>query len=430
MSMSPRNLLRFLAVGTVSALAATTLVSQPVAADAVPLLYRGSASSTYITALDGTVVSGPTTATGLQTSQVPFASSNDQVDADVLSGVLAAKALSTSSATSKTADGGSQVQSISKAAGVSLLKGLIKLNAVTTTSTVSVDSHGLASYEGHTELLGLIVNGRKIPINVAKNTAITLPGIAKITLNQTKGENTSDLGAKVQSAGITVELLKARQTLASGTTILVTPTEAAIAPNITTEGATLAGTGYALKASVKVGGVVRVLAGPFAAQYVTPGGTAGKDVDQDTVKAKLSPILTAGVVGTTVNGSRTPTHSEVTVNAHAAKVNLLGGAIMLDAITSTSHAARDANASQPTVTGDTEIVNLRLAGKPIKIAAEPNTTIDVAGLGTVILNQQFRTANGLVVRGLVVVLSVKKLGLPIGAEVELATTLASALKDK
>lgn len=428
--MSPRNLLRIVTVATVGALTATALVSQPVAADNVPLLYRGSASSTYITALDGTVVSGPTTATGLQTTQVPFSSSNDQVDADVLSGVLKAKALSTSSATSKTADGGSQVQSISKAAGVSLLKGLIKLNAVTTTSTVSVDSHGLASFEGHTNLLGLVINGRNIPIDVAKNTAITIPGIAKVTLNQTKGENTSDFGAKVQSAGITVELLKARQTLASGTTILVTPTEAAIAPNITTEGPTLAGTAYALKASIKVGKAVKVLAGPFAAQYVAPGGTAGKDVDQNTVKAKLSPILTAGVVGTTVNGSRTPTLSRVTVEAHAAKVNLLGGAVMLDAITSTATASRSASASQPTVSGDTSIVNLRLAGKPINIKAEPNTTIDVAGLGTIILNQQFRTLNGLVVRGLVVVLSTKKLGLPIGTEVELATTLASALKDK
>lgn len=426
--MSPRNLLRFLAVGTVSALTATALAAQPVAAEDVPLLFRGSASSTYITALDGTVVSGPTTATGLQTTQVPFSSSNDQVDADVLTGVAKAKVLSTSSATSNTADGGKQVQSISKAAGISLLKGLIKLNAVTTTATVTYKD-GIASWEGNTELLGLIVNGRKIPINVAKNTAITLPGIAKITLNQVKGENTSNAGAKVLASGISIELLKARQTLASGTTILVTPAEAAIAPNVTTEGPTLAGTGYALKASIKVGSAVKVLAGPFAAQYVTPGGTAGKDVDQNTVKAKLSPILTAGVVGTTVNGSRTPTESEVRVSAHAGKINLLGGAIILDAITSTSHAKRTAT-GLPVVDGDTEIVNLKIAGKPIKIAAEPNTTIDVLGLGTVILNQQFRTANGLVVRGLVVVLSTKKLGLPVGAEIELATTLASVLKDK
>jgi hypothetical protein len=175
---------------------------------------------------------------------------------------------------------------------------------------------------------------------------------------------------------------------------------------------------------------VHVLAGPFAAQYVNGGGTAGKDVDQGLVKAKLDRILRATVIGTTVNGSRKPDHSEVTVSARAAKINLLGGAITADAISATSFAARDAGAPQPTTSGKTEIVNLKIGGKPITIEPTPNTTIDVLGLGQIILNQQFRTANGLVTRGLVVVLSTKKVGLPAGAQVEFATTLASVTNQK
>ena len=118
------------------------------------------------------------------------------------------------------------------------------------------------------------------------------------------------------------------------------------------------------------------------------------------------------------------------MSAKAGGINLLGGAITLDAIKTTSFAARDAGARQPTTSGKTEIVNLKIGGKPITIEPTPNTTIDVLGLGQVILNQQFRTANGLVVRGLVVVLSTRKVGLPVGAQVELATSLASVMNQK
>jgi len=427
--MSPRSLLRFLAIGTVSAITATALAAQPVsAADEDELLFVGAAGSLYVNLLDGTVNTGPLTSVGLQTGQVGKESSNDQVDAAV-GGLINAKVLSTKVVTSATDDGGKQIQSISKAGGVSLLGGAIKLDAVTTTSTVKLKD-GIASYDGESELLGLIVGRKKIALNVPKNFSIKLPGLAEVTLNQTEGANTSDSGAAVKSASIKITLLRPKAGYERGTTILLTPTQAALGPNIPKEGPVIGGTAYALKASVNVGNDVHVLAGPFAAQYVNGGGTAGKDVEQGLVKAKLLRILSANVIGTTVNGSRKPEHSEVTVSAKAGGVNLLGGAITLDAIKTTSFAARDAGARQPTTSGKTEIVNLKIGGKPITIEPTPNTTIDVLGLGQVILNQQFRTANGLVVRGLVVVLSTRKVGLPVGAQVELATSLASVMNQK
>jgi hypothetical protein len=404
------------------------LAAQPVsAADEDELLFVGAAGSLYVNLLDGTVNTGPLTSVGLQTGQVGKESSNDQVDAAV-GGLIDAKVLSTKVATSAV-DGGKQIKSISKAGGVSLLGGKIKLDAVTTTSTVTLKD-GIASYDGESELLGLIVGNKKIKINVPKNFSIKLPGLAEVTLNQTEGANTSDSGAAVKSASIKITLLRPKAGYERGTTILLTPTQAALGPNIPKEGPVIGGTAYALKASVNVGNDVHVLAGPFAAQYVNGGGTAGKDVEQGLVRAKLLRILSANVIGTTVNGSRKPEHSEVTVSAKAGGVNLLGGAITLDAIKTTSFAARDAGARQPTTSGKTEIVNLKIGGKPITIEPTPNTTIDVLGLGQVILNQQFRTANGLVVRGLVVVLSTRKVGLPVGAQVELATSLASVMNQK
>lgn len=422
--MSPRNLLRIMAVGTVSTLTATALATLPASAADGDFVMGGSAAGTAVTALDGTVVSGPTAAAGVSTKQTGVTNTNSTAEVD-LGKLLKAKATDTKVSTAAIT-GGKQVTSVAKLAGLSVLNGLVRLNAVTTTSTVTVKD-GLATYDGGTELLGLIVNNRKIPINVAKNTAITIPGVAKITLNKVQGRNSSDIGASVDSAGIEVTLLKASAGFSSGTTVLVTPTRAAIAPDVKTEGPTIGGAAYALKASLIVDGKYKVIAGPIATQNAEPGGTGNRVVQQSTARVNL-PILGATALSTSVKGSRTVTHSEVTVKAHAATVNLLGGAITADVINASVSAARDAGAAQPTVSGTTEIVNLKIFGSPIKIDPSPNTVIDVAGLGKVVLNQQYRTANGLIVRAIDVVLSTKRVGIPAGAEVEFSAVLGAISK--
>jgi hypothetical protein len=423
--MSLRNRLRLVSIGTVATLFAATFVAHPASAADGDYAMAGTASATYVNVLGGVVESGPTSTSQLQTISVSRSNSNQLASVD-LAGLLHAEALSTDVATSSVL-GGQQITSTARAAGVSLLNGLIKLNAVTTSSTAKV-VNGLASYSGGTELVGLVVNNRKIPINVAKNTTINVPGVVKVVVNQTSGENTSDAGAKVNSAGLEVTLLKPVKNYKQGTVVVVTPTAAAIAPDVQTEGPPIGGYGHVVKASITAGNSVKVLAGPVAIQYVGGGGTGGRTDEQATLRVNLAPIAVANVAGTAVTASRTVTHGAVEITSRATNLRLLGGVITVDAVTSTSSVSRDSGAPEPTRTGSSSIVGLKISGKAIKVDAAPNTKINILGIGTLTLNQQVQTADGLLVRALDLTLGTASKGVPAGAEIEVATALAAVGK--
>jgi hypothetical protein len=420
--MSVRNPLRALSVATVATMVAGVALSQAAAAADGDYAMGGTAAATYINVLGGVVESGPTSSAQLQTTTVGVARSNRLATVDV-AGLIHADALSTEVATSAVA-GGQQITSTAKAAGVSLLNGVIKLDAVTTTSTAKVVNDA-ASYAGDTELVGLTINRKKIPISVAHNTTINVPGVAKVVVNQTEGELTSDVGAKVRSAGLEITLLKPVKNYKRGTVVVLTPTTAAIGPNVPSEGPPIGGLGYALKASVNVAGKIKVLAGPVAAQYVSGGGTGGKTVEQATARVNLAPLAKANVLGTAITASRRIDRGSVEVTARATNLVLLGGAITVDAVSSTSTVNRNRGDDDPTRAGSTTLVGLKIGGQAIKIDPAPNTTINVAGLGTVTLNQQINTADGLLVRALDVKLGKPSGGVPAGAEVEVAAAFAS-----
>lgn len=397
-------------------LTSVLLVPQPAAA-ATDAAMSGSAAVTDIDVLNGTVTSGPTSVSSLATPLVDQSSTNRLASVDV-PGLAFATTLSTEVETSSI-PAGKRVTSTARAAGVKLLGGAIKIRAVETTSSVSLVD-GLASYDGDTEILGLTIGTRALPIKVKPNTKIAIPGLAEVVINKVEGENISDAAARVTAVGLEITLLKPVRDAPAGATIRLTPTAAAAGPTGVSEGPLLAGLGHALKASAHVGSAVKALAGPVAAQYLPNGGTAGREVPSATVAAKIPPVATVSALGTTVQGSRQPTGSSGTVTAHAAKVNLLNGLIKADVIDARASASRDVGAVEVTTAGSSELVGLRIGGQAVPVGAPPNTTIDVARLGTVTLNQQIKTSNGLLVRALHVKVSTSGLGLPVGAEIEVA----------
>lgn len=421
--MSPRFALRSVASAASVALITTFFMTQPATGADVQNIYAGDAEGSYVSVLGGTVESGPTSHTQLRTTVVPTSNSNTLANVD-LGTLLHADALTTEVATSAI-EGGSQIVSTAHTAAVGLLGGKIKLNAVTTTSTVKVVD-GIASFSGDTEFLGLVINGKKIPINVAPNTTIEIPGLAKVVINQTAGENLSDAGAKVKSAGLEVTLLRDFGDYQKNTVIVLSPTSASIAPDRPTDGPPLTGIGFALQATVSVGEEIKVYTGPFARLQLAGGGTAGNEIEKSTVKLNVPNIAKANVLGSTVKGSRDPDKSSGEVTAHAAKINLLNGAITADVVKSTATVSRTSTAHQSTVGGSTTLVGLKIGGKPITIDPAPNTSIDILGLGTLTINQQITSPTGIIVRALDLLITTKGKKLPIGAHLQVATAYAAA----
>jgi hypothetical protein len=78
-----------------------------------------------------------------------------------------------------------------------------------------------------------------------------------------------------------------------------------------------------------------------------------------------------------------------------------------------------------TVTGGSGLLNVVIGGSPINLDAAPNTVINLLGLGTVTINKQVRTARGISVIAIDIVVGKAQSGLPVGAEVQLAVSTAS-----
>lgn len=413
--MGPLN--RFRSSVVVALMVAGSVLAVEAPAHAADGVFSGTAAATQVDVLNGAVVSGPTSFSALSASAAGQSTKNRLVEVDV-AGLLHASTLSTDVSTSA-ADGGTQITSTAQAAGVRLLGGAITLDAVTTSSTVSLVGDR-ATYGGKTELLGLTVGGTKIPVTVAPNTRVNLPGLADVVINKVAGTRTSDASARVEAVGLEVTLLKPVANAPAGAVIRVTPTAAAVAQPAPSEGPVLGGTAYVVKASARVLGLTQVLAGPVAAQYMPPGGTAGQDADNPTLGVNLPPLVRAGVASATANGTRRSTGSNGTMSAQVANLNLLNGQIVAELVKSSATVARASNTSSAVRSGASTLVGLKIAGKSIPVQVPPNTTIAIPGVGTVTLNEQIPTSNGIKVRALHIVVTTAGLGYPLGAEIDVS----------
>jgi hypothetical protein len=151
-----------------------------------------------------------------------------------------------------------------------------------------------------------------------------------------------------------------------------------------------------------------------------------------TANVNLPGLLTAKAVESTVTGTSMPALSEATVTSEIANLRLFpsalgGGLITAEAIGSTSHVRLDDG--EPVTEGNLQFIGLKIAGKAIPINVAPNTTLNIAGLGKVVINEhkELRApgiAHAYQVIALHITLDTARAGLPVGAEIQLGVSQA------
>lgn len=421
--------LKFLTL--VAAVAATTVSLQGVPANAAEDSFRhlAYAGGTRLTAV-GTTVNSDLTAESAISAKTPGEASNKVASVKV-SGLVQVGAVTTD--VKSVASGiGFKTTSHAHTANVSLLNGAIKISAVDTTAVTESNGTDTPTASSKTEFIGLTIAGKKYPINVPENTGITIPGVANVRINASF-TSTSGKSVVAQGAGLYVTLLKARNGVAAGAEILLNPTFSAVA-QVTdrTGGYQLGGGGYGAYAFAHVGDAIEAQTGKLGVRVVPALGTEGKDASNTTANVSVPQLLSAKVIQSTVNGISTPALSEASASSEVLNLklfpSLLGGLITAQAIGSRSHVRLDGE-GDPITEGSLQFINLKIAGKAIPIDVPPNTTIDVAGLGKVVVNEQKEVripgvGHGFQVNGLHITLDTAKAGLPIGAEIQLATSQA------
>jgi hypothetical protein len=419
---------RTLAVGAASVLAATIAAPLPAtAADTQQYAYFGATGGTQIEAVGTTISSSMTAMSQIGGVTQPGSSSNKLLT--VQAAHLASVGTIETSEVSTAAGDGWKLTGHARTAHVSLLDGVIKLDAVETTTTSQFNSDG-GSGSSETRFVGLTIGGKTYPVDLAKNTRITVPGVVSVVLNY-QAVGISPDGVATQGAGLVVTLLKSAGTAAIGSTIVLNPSYGYVAKSNNPGGLQLGGAAYGSYVYAHVGDAVKVESGLTAFEVMPPSGTNGAVLENHTARVSLANVLNATAIASTAEGASSPALNYSKLATRTANVNvfpsLLGAVIHADAIGSNASVVKENG--ETTMTGGTQLLNLTIAGNKIPVNVGPNTTIHVANLGFVTINEQKQVAvdgfmHGIQVMALHVVLDTARAGLPIGAEIQVGVSQA------
>jgi hypothetical protein len=390
--------------------------------------YAAYAGGTKITAV-GTTISSDLTAESAVTGKQPQTDTNKV--ASVRVGGLAQVGAVDTDASADRSGAGFKTTAHAHTANISLLNGRIKVSALDTIS--KAESNGTDDPTGSTstELIGLTIAGKKYPVNVPANSGITIPGIARVVINASQTA-TSGESVITQGAALYVTLLKAQNGVAAGATVIVNPTYTLITPATDTAGGfQLGGGGLGAYAFAHVGDEIEAETGKLGGKMMPPLGTNGVTLSNTTGRVNVPQLLNVDAIESTVTGISIPALSEATVTSKLADLRLFpslsGALISAKAIGSTSH-VRVEEGETAITEGNLQFINLKVAGNAIPVDVAPNTTINVAGLGKVVINEhkELRVPgfHAYQVIALHITLDTAKAGLPVGAEVQIGASQA------
>jgi hypothetical protein len=402
---------------TTLATLAVSLMGLPANAGTGTYQYAAYSGGTLVRAVGTTISSDLTAQSSIQGNFVPNSSSNQvaAVHASTLANVGAVETTTTALAHGLT---GVQIHSHAKTAGVNLLDGLIKADAVETdTYTTGVPGQPLTS-EAVTKYVNLKIVGVELPVNIPKNYKVSIPGIATVVINASYSQELDGGVLTHTGYGLGVWLLNPYQGAPTGSTIILNPTFAGMSPPVPVEQPTVGGYAYGTQVLASVGSDVKGQVGKTATVGVPPGSSGGKTSTNTTATVKVPGVINLGAVTSTTHSFAEPGYADVTTTNEIAGLNLFNGLITADAlkVVSTSKKENGVLTRSMTLT----FVNLVVAGTPIDVNVPPNTTITVGGLGKVVINDQIKTFNANRIRGIYIKLLEPRGGLETGAEVEVA----------
>jgi hypothetical protein len=254
----------------------------------------------------------------------------------------------------------------------------------------------------------LVVGGHAIGGTPAPNTKIRLPGIGYVVLNQQKshiGSTSASMSVTAIHLVVTTSSKKAK----SGTEVNVSVAHSALHGPV--EGVL---NGLAFGSNARVGSTAK--AGRSFPQYMPCLGTGGKTINNTGAGANIPGVLKSGTITDTANGTVSSTQVSGEMSSTIQKVNLLSGAISATAV----KADVTANGNPPTLGDKSSFIGLHVSGHPgISDNVHVNTKVSLPGIGTLWLHKRMKTANGITVIMIQLVIGSKNnpTGLPKGATV-------------
>lgn len=187
---------------------------------------------------------------------------------------------------------------------------------------------------------------------------------------------------------------------------------------------TFRGEAYGTAASVEAGPIAATL-GRSAFLPCPCRGTNGKTLTNNVASVDAGDVLGAGAVTSTLLTKKGATTASMVTTSEVTGLSLFDGLITASAVKAVSKT--NANTTTLSANGnDSQLVNLRIGGRLIDADVEPNTKLQLAGLGTVTLKRTVTQKSGnasirQTVEMLVIDVTVaNRFGLGVGAKIVVA----------
>lgn len=327
------------------------------------------------------------------------------------SGSLTDTVISNHTATTASANASSTVQS------VNILSSLITADTVTAAATSSANATSASSIAGAT-FVNLVVAGTSTSANPAPNTTIALSGLGSIVLN----ERPRPVGG-VNHTNIFVNAIDVHVTqtnsygLPIGTHIVIAHAESSF--DRTTVLAFVTATAYGVQGVAKSGSSF-VNSGPWAFATI---GCAGGSSKVSKVGVTLAGVGSTGTVTDMASGKITSSGLSANSSSNVQTVNLLNAMITTDVVATAAQAAFSNGSGSASAT--TTLTNTKVSGVSLSANPAPNTQIAIAGLGSLVVNEQkitiTATGASVSVNGFdLVVTMTNSYGLPVGTHIVIA----------
>ena len=335
-------------------------------------------------------------------------------------GVFASSGSLTDQVTSIRSSATASFQASSTVQNVNILGGLITATAVRAVASSQANASS-ASSTNNSHFAHLVIAGVAISGTPGPNTTIALPGLGSVVLNEQSGPNNSANITSISVTAIDVHITLANIFgLPVGTHIIIAHAQSRF---IRTSIRAIVNAGsYGLYVIGKAGSN-SAASGPWAEAWI--GCTSGsKTVSVDHVN--VHGIANTGTITDMASGQLTSSGPQASSSSNTHNVNLLNGLITADVITATAQASFSGSAS---ISGSTTLVNATIAGRSISANPGPNTRIDIANLGFVMVNEQEKNVSSTLALMKVnafdlYVTTANSFGLPIGARIVIGRAFA------
>jgi hypothetical protein len=314
----------------------------------------------------------------------------------------------------------------SRVTNMRALGGLIKADSMEAVATVHANQTSISGSPSGSAITGLKINGESRTVDPGER--IDLPGFGYAVFN-----NVSHFGDGVNTGGVLVEMMR----------IVITRSNTLDIPIGSVITVAHARAGYTRQENGSVVGAVAWgskgdsnssdVQGFFGKTAIASLGcfSKGTSSGSNRVSSTSHPgVFMTGEQLSRVYGEVSSSVALARANSRLEAVDLLDGTLTADVIQGATTASVDGTGGHTSFDGS-RFVNLSIMGTPFGDDVAPNTTVDIPGLGTLMLNVQSAShdsddAQATVEMVVLTVTAANPQNIPIGSEIHLAHARAES----